>query len=58
MIQTTLGAGRVEEALPVFREVFRAELNDEFGSDWRRFYPFPQIPGYQQRAPVFPSTAD
>ena len=33
-------------------------LSEDFGADWRDFYPFPQIPGITARAPVFPSTRD
>jgi hypothetical protein len=25
---------------------------------WRELFPFPQVPGFGQRAPVFPSTKD
>ena len=26
--------------------------------DWRELFPFPQIPGFGRRAPVYPSTGD
>lgn len=26
--------------------------------DWRDLFPFPQVPGFGQRAPVYPSTRD
>ena len=26
--------------------------------DWRELFPFPQIPGFGRRAPVYPSTKD
>ncbi len=26
--------------------------------DWSELFPFPQIPGFGQRAPVYPSTSD
>jgi hypothetical protein len=26
--------------------------------DWRELFPFPQIPGYGRRAPVYPSTRE
>lgn len=39
-------------------EIRGCSLADEFGEDWREFYPFPQIPGFMQRAPVYPSTSD
>lgn len=33
-------------------------LEQDFGGDWRDFYPFPQIPAVARRAPVYPSTPD
>jgi hypothetical protein len=27
-------------------------------ADWRELFPFPQIPGFGVRAPVYPSTHD
>ena len=42
----------------IYREIFKVELTDDLGEDWRTFYSFPQIPGYQRRAPVFPTTPD
>ena len=41
-----------------YREVFGRSLAAEFGEDWREFFPFPQIPGFMRRAPVWPSTRD
>ncbi|MEM1152794.1 MAG: hypothetical protein AAGI44_01545 [Pseudomonadota bacterium] len=41
-----------------FTEEFGRTLDEEFGEDWREFYPFPQIPAVGQRAPVYPSTKD
>ena len=26
--------------------------------DWTELFPFPQVPGFGQRAPVYPSTSD
>ena len=26
--------------------------------EWRRLFPFPQVPGFGERAPVYPSTSD
>ncbi|MFT4823093.1 MAG: hypothetical protein ACI9DH_000649 [Halioglobus sp.] len=42
----------------VYEEVHGKSLAEVFGSDWGEFYPFPQIPFAQQRAPVYPSTSD
>ena len=36
--------------------VCQRTLAQDYGADWRRFYPFPQIPFMAQRAPVYPSS--
>jgi len=41
-----------------YQAAFGRSLAEDFGADWRDFYPFPQIPAMAARAPVFPSTAD
>ncbi len=41
-----------------YRDVFNETLADAFGDEWRKFYPFPQIPAVMRRAPVYPSTTD
>ena len=41
-----------------YREACGRTLAQDFGADWRAFYPFPQIPALGRRAPVYPSTAD
>jgi len=41
-----------------YRAAFGAAIEDHFGSDWRAFYPFPQIPAVGRRAPVYPSTKE
>ncbi|MBP6683566.1 MAG: hypothetical protein KA159_09650 [Halioglobus sp.] len=41
-----------------YRQAFGRTLADDFGADWREFYPFPQIPAMGRRAPVYPSTRD
>ncbi len=41
-----------------YRQVTGHRLAEDFGADWRRFYPFPQVPVAARRAPVVPSTAD
>jgi hypothetical protein len=59
---TLLGAlapERVQEQMDtVYREVFGRSLAEDFGVQWRDFFPFPQIPAMSARAPVYPSTAD
>jgi hypothetical protein len=37
---------------------FGRSLEQDFGTDWRDFYPFPQIPAVAKRAPVYPSAPD
>jgi hypothetical protein len=41
-----------------FREAFGESLSQRFGPDWREFYPYPQIPAFAARAPVYPSAPD
>ncbi len=41
-----------------YQRINGRDLASEFGDDWREFFPFPQVPGFQQRAPVVPSTPD
>lgn len=48
-----------EETLAValehcYRECFGIPLPE----DWREMFPFPQLPGFGRRAPVYPSTRD
>ncbi len=37
-----------------YAETFGEGLQD----DWRELFPFPQVPGFGRRAPVYPSTSD
>lgn len=41
-----------------YRESYGRGLEDDFGLDWQDFYPFPQIPAFAKRAPVYPSTPE
>jgi hypothetical protein len=41
-----------------YRDVNGSSIEEEFGTDWQDFFPFPQIPAMAKRAPVFPSTRD
>jgi hypothetical protein len=64
LMEAVVLAGEVGEAAvdaamgACYREAFGRGLAEEFGADWRDFYPFPQIPAVARRAPVFPSTPD
>lgn len=42
----------------IYREVFGRNLEQDFGSQWQDFFPFPQIPAMGKRAPVYPSTPE
>ena len=37
-----------------YLECFGTPLED----DWQEWFPFPQVPGFGRRAPVYPSTPD
>jgi len=41
-----------------YQSAFGRSIAEDFGEDWRAFYPFPQIPAMGTRAPVYPSTND
>ena len=41
-----------------FRQISGRSLAAAFGDEWRRFHPFPELPLWMRRAPVYPSTAD
>jgi hypothetical protein len=41
-----------------YLEAFGRSLEQDFGSDWQDFFPFPQIPAMAKRAPVYRSTKD
>ena len=45
----------LQEAMETcYRDCYREGLP----ADWRALFPFPQVPGFGQRAPVYPSTSD
>lgn len=41
-----------------YAQAFGRTLAEEWGGEWRELFPFPQLPGFGQRAPVVPSTRD
>ena len=41
-----------------YQAAFNDSLEQVWGEHWRDVFPFPQIPGFGQRAPVYPSTSD
>jgi hypothetical protein len=49
-------AGRIDAAMArCYQRALGRAIEADFGSDWREFYPFPQIPAMGCRAPVYPS---
>lgn len=45
----------VQDALEI---CYQDVTGEALRGDWRELFPFPQIPGFGRRAPVFPSTPD
>jgi hypothetical protein len=41
-----------------YQAAFNESLEQAWGERWSDLFPFPQIPGFGQRAPVYPSTSD
>ena len=64
MMEAAVLAGVAEEAevLAALQERYHAacgrSLEDEFGTQWSVLFPFPQLPAFARRAPVYPSTSD
>ena len=56
-----LGVASSEELQSAMAKCYLQEygvsLLQQWGEDWNEMFPFPQIPGFGQRAPVYPSTA-
>ncbi|MEM0954098.1 MAG: hypothetical protein AAGI24_08150 [Pseudomonadota bacterium] len=51
-----LGYANAEQLQDAMAESYRLCSQDSLPEDWRQLFPFPQIPGFGQRAPVVPST--
>ena len=48
-----------EEALQAALEQrYREAFGESLPADWRELFPFPQVPGFGRRAPVYPSTSE
>lgn len=56
------GRATVEELQACMAQAYRRflsrELTADWGEDWPAFFPFPQIPGFGRRAPVWPTSGD
>ena len=57
-----LGEASVQELQSAMADCYLREygvsLQQQWGEEWPELFPFPQIPGFGQRAPVYPSTRD
>lgn len=53
-----LGVASPEDLQNALERCYEHCCGEPLRSDWRELFPFPQIPGFGQRAPVYPSTRD
>lgn len=53
-----LGLASEAELQEALESCYRECSGEALPRDWRELFPFPQIPGFGQRAPVYPSTCD
>ncbi|MEM9255670.1 MAG: hypothetical protein AAGA91_09485 [Pseudomonadota bacterium] len=50
---------QIDDAMEaVYKRIVGHGFAAEFGAEWRRLFPFPQIPAMARRAPVYPSTPE
>ncbi|MDJ0879254.1 MAG: hypothetical protein QNI86_11625 [Halieaceae bacterium] len=48
-----------EESLQVeLEQRYLDAFGESLPEDWRELFPFPQVPGFGRRAPVYPSTSE
>jgi hypothetical protein len=57
-LSVMLSLASEEELRDALEHCYRDCYGDALDGDWRELFPFPQIPGFGQRAPVYPSTRD
>jgi hypothetical protein len=38
-----------------YQAAYGSSLGQKWGEDWQQLFPFPQIPAFAERAPVYPS---
>ena len=53
-----LGLVSAEEQVRRLADCYQAVLGESLPEDWLEMFPFPQLPGFMARAPVYPSTRD
>lgn len=60
VMEAVVALGLTSEA--ALQEAMASCYSECFGEalpgDWRELFPFPQVPGFGRRAPVYPSTRD
>ena len=49
---------QLRELKLTYCRVFGRGFEESFGFEWELLHPFPEIPVYVERAPVYPSTKD
>ncbi len=54
----TLGVATEDTLQAALAQRYEEVFSEPLDSDWRELFPFPQVPGFGQRAPVYPSTRD
>ena len=53
-----LGLATESDLQAALERHYRDAFGEPLPGDWRELFPFPQVPGFGQRAPVYPSTSD
>ncbi|MEE4191853.1 MAG: hypothetical protein V2I66_09735 [Halieaceae bacterium] len=53
-----LGVATEPDLQDALERQYREAYGEALPGDWRELFPFPQVPGFGQRAPVYPSTGD
>ncbi len=53
-----LGLAAEADLQVALEQQYQHAFGEALPGDWRELFPFPQVPGFGQRAPVYPSTSD
>ncbi len=53
-----MGAASQESLQTSLAACYSEYFSEPLDNDWRELFPFPQVPGFGQRAPVVPTTRD
>jgi hypothetical protein len=57
-LSVVLAIASESELRDAMEQCYRDCFGEAPDGDWRELFPFPQIPGFGRRAPVYPSTRD